>query len=253
MPITSTSLRRDSATPLYLQLYSSLRAQIQRGDLKPGDRVPTEAELVEVFGVSRITVRSALKQLQQEGYFERHRGLGSFVKAGWNDRPACLNSFTEQCIQSGRTPTTRLLSLNVVPGNEIAGADSPFAPTEEVVAIGRLRLIDDVPAGIVRSFVPHRFIPGIRRAHFRSRGREQSLLHLLEHRFHLVLDKGTETTCAAHVEGDDAAYLSITPGSPGVLKTCVVKNVLGDPVLYEEALWCTPQTVPVERRAVAGD
>ena len=65
--------------PLYQQLKQRLRDEIERGDYKPGDQLPAEPELIQQFGVSRITVRQALSDLAAEGLVVRRHGKGTFV------------------------------------------------------------------------------------------------------------------------------------------------------------------------------
>src|SRR6266540_51834 len=72
---------RDSLIPIAQQIFAWLRGQIDRGELAPGDRLPTEMELCAALGVSRTPVRRALGQLTARGLIVRHPGRGSFVSA----------------------------------------------------------------------------------------------------------------------------------------------------------------------------
>ena len=65
--------------PLYQAIYDDIIAKIKNNDLAPGDRLPTEFELIEQYGVSRITVSRALQELVKNGYVTRYRSKGSFV------------------------------------------------------------------------------------------------------------------------------------------------------------------------------
>jgi len=67
------------ASPQYLKVKTHLREGIAAGQWSPGDRLPSEAELVLEFGLSRMTVNRALRELEQEGLVERVQGVGSFV------------------------------------------------------------------------------------------------------------------------------------------------------------------------------
>src|SRR5271156_845667 len=69
-----------AGVPLHRQLFLVLHDEIDRGVIAPGDALPTEQALCEQFGVSRITVRRALADLADQGYIERRRGVGSFVR-----------------------------------------------------------------------------------------------------------------------------------------------------------------------------
>ncbi len=74
-----TRLRRTTGIPLYIQLIDRLQDLIDRGALRPGDRLPSEPALVGRFGVSRATVRQALAHLEAEGFIVRRQGSGTFV------------------------------------------------------------------------------------------------------------------------------------------------------------------------------
>ena len=65
--------------PLYYQLEGLLREKIVSGKFVAGDKLPTESELIQQYGVSRITVRQALTVLAEEGLIERRQGRGTFV------------------------------------------------------------------------------------------------------------------------------------------------------------------------------
>lgn len=77
--IPGGSLRRGGSTPLYVQIRDRLTAAIRDGELSPGARLPSEPELVDLFGVGRPTVRQAIAVLRQEGWVVTRRGLGTFV------------------------------------------------------------------------------------------------------------------------------------------------------------------------------
>jgi GntR family transcriptional regulator of arabinose operon len=74
-----TIIDRDSALPRHAQIETHFRELISAGRLAPGERIPGEIELAQVFGVSRMTVNKALLALTRAGLFQRERGLGTFV------------------------------------------------------------------------------------------------------------------------------------------------------------------------------
>ena len=74
-------VKAQTPAPKYQQVYSALRRDIQSGRLGKGDRLPSEAELVRLFGASRITVGRAVRDLQAAGLVERRAGAGTFVRA----------------------------------------------------------------------------------------------------------------------------------------------------------------------------
>ena len=74
-----TAIDRNSPIPIYHQLDTLIREQIESGKWRPGDRIPTEQELCRLYGISRSPVRQALKELAYAGLLTRRPGLGTFV------------------------------------------------------------------------------------------------------------------------------------------------------------------------------
>lgn len=246
-------MNRSSRMPLYAQLEFALRTQINQGVLQPGDLLPSEAELGEQYGVSRITVRAALQHLEQDGLLERQAGRGTFVKSNTLEPWSCLTSFTEQMLRAGRNPTTKLIKLKILRSDAELSQILKLTPGEEVAFIERLRQVDGEPAALMRAYIPHRFVPGISRKHFGTSGREQSILYILERQFGLLINEGEETTAPVCLTRPDADLLGLTEGSPVVYKSCVIHNNQGEPVLLERAYWSTPQTELVRRAGVGTD
>ncbi len=75
-----TGIDRSSPVPIYHQLKTLIREQIESGMWRPGDRIPTEQELCRTYGISRSPVRQALKELVHEGLLVRRPGAGTFVR-----------------------------------------------------------------------------------------------------------------------------------------------------------------------------
>lgn len=72
-------LIQDNIIPLYQQLADIIRNSITSGELKYGDKIPTEVELSEKYNVSRITVRAAINELVESGFLIKKQGKGTFV------------------------------------------------------------------------------------------------------------------------------------------------------------------------------
>lgn len=246
-PSPSTILRREEGRPLYVQLHERLRSNIQQGTWPAGTRIPSEAELMASFRVSRITARAALDQLVRDGLIERMRGKGSFVRAMEPETRACLISFTEEVSRSGRTPTTDVLGVEVRAAEAFVEDELPFAPSELIARIERVRRIDGRRVALMRSFIPERVVPGISSDDFDEVGAAQSLLYVLEHRFGVVLDEGEETLIPQLAVARDAGPLGIDVGDPVAVKVCRISDTAGRTTLYEAAIWCAPQTQPVHR------
>jgi GntR family transcriptional regulator len=150
------TLHPEEPTPLYYQLEMALRHAIERG-LFPDGRLPTERELVEQYAVSRLTVRSALRRLEDEGIIERHRARGTFV------RPDALAklvrdpvqwTFEEYIRRHTGSRTNRVLSIEKIESPAGVAATLGLAQHEQVWRILRLGSTDDEPLFLERRYYP---------------------------------------------------------------------------------------------------
>ncbi|MEE2740372.1 MAG: GntR family transcriptional regulator, partial [Pseudomonadota bacterium] len=96
--------RSDDGTPLYLQLARNLRDHIDSGGISPGNALPSERDLSEMAGISRVTVRKAIEQLIEEGVLFRKQGSGTFVARRIEAPASVLSSFTHDARSRGEDP-----------------------------------------------------------------------------------------------------------------------------------------------------
>lgn len=231
-----------------MQIYVALRTQIESAELNSGDKLPPEHELAAAHGVSRITIRSALGKLVQDGLIERRAGAGTIVRAAVHDERSCLLSLTEQMISAGRVPKTQLIGLSLLLPNDPVGARLPFKAGAQVARIERLRLVDSTPLVLSSAYIPYEQVQGIGPEHFAESGIEQSLIYVLEQKFGLVLDKGQESIGAVPLGEVQAAFLRVPTGTPAILHCCTVNDIRGTPLLYDEAVWAAERINQVQRR-----
>jgi GntR family transcriptional regulator len=133
-----------SDIPLYRRIEEDILAQIKEGDLQPGDMIPSDRELCEHHGVSRITVRSAIRELEIRGYVRRQQGRGTFVSRSRIRREmGRLISFTTEMQAQGRNPGSRLLNMHYRPADKSVAAFLHLEEGEPIWIVERLRLADD--------------------------------------------------------------------------------------------------------------
>ena len=100
---------------IYVYIKDDIKQQILRGDLKPGDRVLSEAEICEQYNVSRISSKRALDELSKEGYIRRISGKGSFVTFYPIDHLLTgFYSLSEEIKKRGLIPTAKLLDFKEI-------------------------------------------------------------------------------------------------------------------------------------------
>ena len=149
------SFLSDSSTPLYQQVYNLLRDRINTGEYSVGDRLPSEPELAEAFGVSRITLRTAVDKLTEDGLLLLHRGKGTFVaETALTDSVYARGSFTVSCQRQNVTPNTHIISVSTENPNENAARMLALQNAEKVIVIKRLRSINHKPAIFEIDYMP---------------------------------------------------------------------------------------------------
>ncbi|HEV3495959.1 MAG TPA: GntR family transcriptional regulator, partial [Actinomycetes bacterium] len=131
----------------YRAIERYLRSLVERA--RPGDPLPSEAELCERFSVSRMTVRQALQELTNDGLVERRRGQGTFVAhRPVHRRPGVFLSFTEEMNRRGAQASSRLLSAGLDDPRRPEALDLGLAPDSQVGRVVRVRLADGVPVAL---------------------------------------------------------------------------------------------------------
>ncbi|WP_163505461.1 GntR family transcriptional regulator [Fodinicola acaciae] len=155
MKEAAQGLQRQSSVPLYRQLKERIVARIQADELRPHDRLPSERELIETFGVSRITVRQALTELMHEGRIYSAPGKGFFLSEAW--APVELNgllSFTELARKHHRQPGTSAQLVKLSPSDDAVAAALRVTPGEPVVRLHRVRTLDGSAVLVENAFLP---------------------------------------------------------------------------------------------------
>ena len=150
--LAGPNIDRNSFEPPYHQLASILRQQIATGRFRPGDRIPSEAQLCEQYGVSPMTARRALTILLDEGLVTAARGRGTFVK------PLVLTtaSFGLDALESlfdGERTAVHFLSVKTTPATARISHRLGVQVGEKVISIRRLLLRDDEPVAYHREYL----------------------------------------------------------------------------------------------------
>lgn len=144
--------------PLYHQLKLALREEIERGVYKPGDRLPSELELIRQYGISRITVRQALNELEAEGLIVRRHGKGTYVAERRIEQELVrLTDFIEDMQQARLNPSSRVLAFVHEPASLAVARALNLKEGTEVVRVERLRLADERPMALDNTWLPLAF------------------------------------------------------------------------------------------------
>ncbi|TWT00559.1 GntR family transcriptional regulator [Planomicrobium sp. CPCC 101079] len=140
------NLNPSTPQPLYMQIRQMLKNDVQHGKYKPDEQIPTEAELCEIYNVSRITIRKAIEELVKEGTLTRVPRRGTFVTTKkFHNELLSVSGFSEFSHQLGMIPNSRILRSEVIPASEEVAGHLLIDEESPVLELERLMYVDDKP------------------------------------------------------------------------------------------------------------
>lgn len=204
-------LQDDARIPMYAQLKASLLSDIASGAYAPGARIPAEPELGERYGVSRITVRKAIKELVDEGYLIKKQGKGTFVRRHVIDRKIeYVMGFTESLERAGYHASSEVLERKIIPADVNLADKLDISVGDDVLYIQRVRRGDGIPI-----MMENNYFPAYRFGFLEHVDLSGSLYRLLsdEHDIHPINPK-TTTLSMALADADLARQMNVVIGTP---------------------------------------
>jgi GntR family transcriptional regulator len=206
-------LNKASSIPLHMQLANVLREQVIRRELGPNDRLPSERELCQQYGISRITVRQALSELAQAGLVYSSVGKGTYVaEAAYQEELQPLNSFSQDLERRGMQAASQVLEASIIPADDLWSAIFYIPRGAELVRLHRLRLSGDVPIAIQLTHLPHHLCPSLLEYDFST----CSLYEVLRSAYKLRLAR-SETVLEASLASPQEANLLGLPQPAAIL------------------------------------
>lgn len=211
---TALRLDRETAIPLYHQIAEGLGNVITDRGLPPGTRLPTERDLAQLAGVSRMTARQALAQLADLGRIVIRHGQGIFVAEPKIATSALyLQAFSEAVADLGKRVTTEVVEQSISPAPASVARDLGISAGEPVVRLVRLRAIDGDPVLLETSqFAAERFA-----ALATLDLADRSLYRVLARTFGVELTHATEAIEAAQIGEADARFMTLHPTAPALI------------------------------------
>lgn len=216
--------------PLYEQIERNMRELILNNRLQPGEVVPPEWELANLYGVSRLTVRRALDELVRQDWLIRRHGVGTFVS-----RPAVASiaphqlSFTREMLTIGRRPSSRLVSSQILPADAGTALRLSLEEGDPVTKISRVRLADEIPILFETAYLSSDRFPGLEAEPALIHG---SLYDCLQNRYGLAVARVDQTLKAVLLDEFQAELLGVKPNTPSILTESQAYSAEGEVVEY---------------------
>jgi GntR family transcriptional regulator len=231
----ASELERQGGMTLTDQVRIRIQDAIYADEFGVTGRLPSERRLAVKYGVGRMPIRGALRDLMAQGMIQIEPGVGAFVsKKTKLDAPlGRLWSFTEEALARGQSPRSRVLETAVI----LASLDlaSVFGVREgtQLVRISRVRMADGVPMGLEIAHLPRPLFPGIETHDFGT----ESLYTTLHESYGIRPTRARQTIEAAEPSAQEQELLELAPHIP-VLRVSRISATDDDQVIeYVRGSW----------------
>ena len=233
--------REDTFTPRYREIEQAIRQRLSK--LTPGAELPSDAELCEEFGVSRMTARHAMHRLAQEGLVFRVPGRGTFVgEAPTHRRANSLLSFSNEMRRQGRAPSSRVLGRALRAPTREEAVRLQLKDGEKVLWLKRIRLADGHPIAVESARLNRRAATAVLGADL-----ERESLHAVLARAGCLPTRGRATITSEPAGADDARWLKMRKGDPMLVERRIILDQQGRPLEFTESRY------PADRYALDVD
>ena len=215
---------------LYEKIYQDLKHKIDSGFYKPGEKLPTEKELMKIYDASRDTVRKSLQLLANENMILRKAGIGTFVeekKATYE--LATFDGFSEQMRRAGLEPSSEIIAISL--SSDVDPKIKSVLDLEDkdlVYKISRNRLADDVKMAYEETYIPYKITPNIHE-HINEHA---SLFKIYEDIYHIQIQHGYIELEATLPNKKVQRLLDINADQPVLKMSCYGVKVKDEPLYY---------------------
>ncbi len=235
--VSESNLDHRSSLPLFAQLTERLQERLEHGlrsgTLKPGDFFATEKALCRDYGVSTITAKRALDELESLGRVVRHRGRGTFVASPRVTQVLeHFYRFTTEMQKQGFHPSWKNLRLGVEKATPIVRRPLALADGERVLRIERLRFLNDEPFFLHTSYLPERLFPGLEHEDHDN----VALYDLLARKYNTSPVRCQDSFEPILVRAEAAQLLQVPPRSAGMWLERIAFSVEGIPIEYSRGV-----------------
>ncbi|MDN3018062.1 GntR family transcriptional regulator [Paenibacillus sp. BSR1-1] len=220
-------LKQDDHIPLYIQLKESIRSSIVNGDLKFGDKIPTELELSEEYKISRITVRKAIVELVEEGYLVKKQGKGTFVNKRKIERKIVhFLSFSDACKANGLKASSKVIKKEIIQPTSKDQTMLQLEDGDALLFIQRVRYAGDSPIMIENNYFSYKEYHSLLNENL-----DGSIYKILEEKLGVKPAGSSELSLEIVRAGDEEMeLLNIASGEPLFFMDTTVTDENGQPV-----------------------
>jgi GntR family transcriptional regulator len=207
----SEIIDKSSIIPIYYQLYKYYKKLISDGVLKPGDALPTEMEIAEDLGISRMTVRRAIAELSISGMIYTQKGKGTFVAKPKLDNVVFdLSNYFDEIKQKGMNLYTKLLEAKIVKADKLTARRMNVEIDTRCLFFRMVIMADSEPLAYEAKYTVY----SKRKPTLESELRDPSLSSLAAVHSDSVPASARKVLMASKAINEEPAILGVAPDSP---------------------------------------
>ncbi|MFL0268635.1 GntR family transcriptional regulator [Candidatus Clostridium radicumherbarum] len=224
---------KNSIVPIYAQLEELIKQKIKEGVYLKGEALPTERELTELFGVSRMTIRQAISNLVYEGVLYRIRGKGAFVSKELIEKKIEIESFSDDMKKRGLTPSSKVIFFEKITPDEEVRLKLKLREDEKVYFLNRLRLANNEPMAIEYCYLPEKYFPGLTKYNLI----ECSLYTIMKEEYNVAFNYMKQNIKAINISKKEADMLLGKSKGVGLVSFKIIYNEDENPVEYTKTIY----------------
>lgn len=234
--MTDQDLARGTGTALWRQIAERLERDIVSGNRQPGERLPTELQMAEEFGVNRHTVRRAVAALADQGLVRIEQGRGTFVQESVIDyRVKKRTRFSENMLGHRREPSGRILAIREEEAEDAVAKALEIRKGTMVIVVERIGEVDGRPLSVASHYYPKARFPTLAEV-MRDTG---SITRTMERLGVGDYTRKVTKVTARAARAADARLLQQSPNKPILMTEGINVDATGRPVEYSVARWAS--------------
>jgi len=224
---------KTSSIPIYTQLEEAIQEKIRKKEYLPGEELPTERELTELFGVSRMTIRQAISNLVHKGILFKIRGKGTFVSKEVIDKKLEIESFSDDMIKRGFLPGSKIIKFEKINPSEEIKKKLELLQGEKIYFLNRLRLANNEPIAIEYCYLPEKFYPNIIKYNMTN----CSLYTIMKEEYNIHFNYMKQSMRALNLVKIDAEMLIGKRKGVGLISERLMYNIEEVPIEFTKTIY----------------
>lgn len=221
------------------QVKQHLKKEITEGNYESGEKLPSEKRLCDYFKVSRVTVRHALQNLENDGLIYRKQGVGAFVSdKNMKSNLVRLTDFAEDMRQAGLESSSRLIDLKKVDPIKEVNEILEVRPDMKLIRVDRIRLGSGKPIAFDITWLP----PGYGQLLFDEDLTTQTIYNIIEEKYEIPIQAGSYKLTAANADEYIAQHLKVEPKG-ALLEIDRCSRTTGGKKVYFQKRYYNPEHV----------